>query len=137
MKNLIFCLVLICPIAQAQGTDYKPANTSANTPNFTKYSWENKPQVTEPEHKEHWTCTDDSTQRQDNIWYSCGINQSDTEAVAMRHALQEALIEFDTLCKLSSDCHGHKRTMEPKRSSCVQLSNGVWKCWRMVQITVY
>jgi hypothetical protein len=87
--------------------------------------------------KERWTCTDDSSQRNGSVWSLCGVAQAKTEANARELALDKAIYEFKALCEIDTGCKDHNKTVEPKRTSCKRYVNDMWKCWRMMQVTVY
>jgi hypothetical protein len=86
--------------------------------------------------KDSWFCTEESTTRQGNVWYACGTGISWTEAVSRRHAIQFAILEFQSLCAASTDCKDKKTSVVPKRSTCIKNALGAYKCYKMLEITV-
>lgn len=82
-----------------------------------------------------WLCTEASSQRRDNNFISCGIGEASEESTARAKALQNAQVEFKSLCDLSTDCKGHVMTVWPERTSCTHNSDG-YVCHRMVRFTV-
>lgn len=88
------------------------------------------------ESRDQWLCTDEGVMRTANVWSVCGVGEGDTEGGARARALREGLLEFTSLCTLSTGCMNHKRSVEPKRTTCYQ-ERGWWKCTRMVEITLY
>lgn len=89
------------------------------------------------EASETWTCMDDSSSREGALWTACGVGEGIGEREARDQALRSAINEFGTICAISSDCDGHKRTVEPKRITCTHYKSGLWKCYRMIQITLF
>lgn len=88
------------------------------------------------ETKEQWFCTDETSQRQGDVWYACGIGEGMTEGEARSLSLTASIREFGRVCEISSDCNGVKRTVEPKRTSCLESKDKIWKCYRLIQITL-
>lgn len=90
------------------------------------------------ESKDVWVCTDEATVRSGDVWQACGVGEGEEEGLARKRALNAAVDEFTSLCTLSTDCFKHNRTIEPKRTTCQVAKDGrYWKCWRMVQVTLY
>lgn len=58
------------------------------------------------------------------------------EGEARGRALSNGLDEFTEMCQLSNDCKGRKRTVEPKRTTCSQVNQDWWKCYRLVQVSL-
>lgn len=85
---------------------------------------------------DQWFCTDASTQRIGDTWLACGVGEGMDEGKARERALTRALDEFLQLCKLSTGCHERDRSVEPKRTTCID-GRGWWKCYRMVEITLH
>jgi len=110
MKTILFLLLFMASVSQAKNAYVPPP--------------------------EKWKCTEDSSERQDNVWLLCASGEGDKQLWAMYRALANAVTEFNLLCKESSDCKDQKRTMEPMRATC--QNDGVsWKCWRLLKVTVY
>jgi hypothetical protein len=92
--------------------------------------------------KEQWFCTDDQAMKTGNTFVICGVGTYSTEGDARTKALNNAMNEFMTICELSSDCKGHKITVEPKRSSCFENTKKYhttfeqFTCHRMFLFTV-
>lgn len=80
---------------------------------------------------DEWFCTEESSQRRGNAIVACGVGESPTESVARARSLAAAQAEFDAICNISYDCHGHQILVEPKRMTC---KDG--KCYRLVQFTI-
>lgn len=72
------------------------------------------------EEKQDWFCTDDQAMKTGNTYVICGVGTYSTEGDARTKALDNAMNEFMVICELSSDCKGHKISVEPKRSSCFE-----------------
>lgn len=83
-----------------------------------------------------WICTDESSSRDGNVWTACGVGEGSEERSARETALKATISEFATICALSTDCNEKRRTIEPKRTTCSEARNGVWKCYRMIQVTI-
>ena len=75
------------------------------------------------EEKQDWFCTDDQAMKTGNTYVICGVGTYSTEGDARRISLENAVNEFKTICELSSDCKGHKISVEPKRSSCFKSTS--------------
>lgn len=89
---------------------------------------------------EQWFCVDDQAMRQGNTLSICGVGTSSTEGAARESALANAIREFHAMCNLSSDCHGHKISVEPKRSTCGHIMAGStfnsFTCYRLFNFTI-
>jgi hypothetical protein len=88
---------------------------------------------------DHWFCTDESSQRTDNIVKACGIGLAKTEPVARRKALRNAGKEFLQLCSLSNDCMDHNISSKPLRTDCQPGCDKYgcgFICYRMVEFTI-
>lgn len=83
-----------------------------------------------------WYCEGEAAARNGNIYAACGVGEGMDESYARQRALNFAIAEFSTICELSSDCAEKPRTFEPKRTTCNQGKTGIWKCYRMIEITV-
>ncbi len=81
-----------------------------------------------------WFCEVDVAKRAGNIYYSCGMSSDLDEGGARLGALKDALHQFELICEASSDCDRKPRTVEPRRSSCKQLKNGLWSCSRLIVV---
>lgn len=94
------------------------------------------------EEKQDWFCTDDQAMKTGSTYVICGVGTYSTEGDARRIALENAVNEFKTICDLSSDCKGHKVSIEPKRSSCYNGTSADktrfenFSCHRMFLFTV-
>lgn len=84
---------------------------------------------------EDWLCKEEASQRYGESVYSCGVASSKDESVARTLALDNAKIEFDKVCQLSSDCKNHDISVEPKRTSC-DLHNKFFKCYRLLHFKI-
>jgi hypothetical protein len=83
-----------------------------------------------------WLCTEESSQRRDDVISSCGIGVASDENQARAKAFDNAKAEFDRICNPSADCKDHEITIEPKRTSCMKTKTGKVKCYRLVAFTV-
>ncbi len=83
-----------------------------------------------------WFCEVDTGKRMGNVYWSCGMHSDLDESGARLGALKDALYQFDLICEASSDCARKPRTVEPRRSSCKQLKNGLWSCSRLIVVTL-
>lgn len=84
---------------------------------------------------EDWFCLTDSGKRNDNVISSCGVGEAPSESLARTDALNQAIAEFATICKWSSDCAGKQKSVEPKRLTCKQTKDR-WKCYRLIEVTI-
>lgn len=82
-----------------------------------------------------WVCTDEATTRSGGVWTACGVGWGMDEGSARLDALNKALNEFTTMCKMSASCKDKEREVEPTRSTCSVSPEG-WKCYRAVRITL-
>ncbi len=91
---------------------------------------------------DQWFCTDDQAQRSGNTFSICGVGTASVEGEARTAALHNAIHEFQVMCDLSSDCKGHKVSVEPKRSTCqhTKLSDGYFAhamtCYRLFVFSI-
>lgn len=85
---------------------------------------------------ESWLCTEEGAVQEGHELSVCGIGESMTEGAARSSALKNAIEEAVILCDLSSSCRGHKTTVLPKRTTCSQDKQGVWKCFRMILVSI-
>lgn len=86
--------------------------------------------------KDDWFCERESAERNGGVYNICGVAQSNDETYARSRALSAALGDFDKMCSESADCDGRPKTVEPGRTSCSVEANGLWKCYRMITITI-
>jgi hypothetical protein len=84
---------------------------------------------------DQWFCSDESSQRTDNIIKSCGIGEAKTEGAARLSAFTNARAEFKQLCNASSDCVSRFVYSTPLRTECRKDGNG-YKCYRMVEFKI-
>lgn len=84
---------------------------------------------------DQWFCTEESSERSNNIVKSCGIGQEKTEALARQKAFDQARTEFHQVCDASSDCVGRYIYSKPLRTECRKDGDG-YKCYRMVQFRI-
>lgn len=82
-------------------------------------------------HADQWLCSEESSQRQNNVIFACGVGTGDDEDKARRSSFENAKNEFDQICNSSSDCKYHEVTVIPKRTSCEE-KNGAYKCYRLI-----
>lgn len=85
---------------------------------------------------EQWFCTDESGKRDGDTVLACGVGESTTEDYARKRALTSAIYEFQTICDMSSECAGRPTSVEPKRLTCSQDKQGLWKCYRLIAVTL-
>jgi len=84
-----------------------------------------------------WLCTSASVQKQDGIYYACGVYAANLETKARLYAMKDALAEFNLICEASTNCMNKPRNVEPGRMSCKLINNGLhWKCFQLLKITV-
>jgi hypothetical protein len=84
---------------------------------------------------DHWFCTDEATERTDNVIKSCGIGTAKREEDARRRALKSAANEFWQVCNLSSDCIYHLVYLKPLRTECLK-EDDLYKCYRILEFTI-
>lgn len=84
-----------------------------------------------------WLCKEESSRRQgDDTVLACGIGIASDENEARLQAFDNAKLEFDKLCKASDDCQGRPVSIEPKRTTCEQDSDQIFKCYRLLAFTI-
>jgi hypothetical protein len=86
---------------------------------------------------DEWFCTEESGRRIGSVIQACGVGESAIdEGRAREKALEQALIEFHSICNISADCKGKDIIVEPKRLTCVVGKRGRIKCYRLIEVTV-
>ncbi len=87
---------------------------------------------------EEWFCTEESGKRDGNTIMACGVGEWTDEGEARKRALNAAIEEFGSICEISHDCAGKKRSVEPKRTSCTRSPDvkGFYKCYRLIVVTL-
>lgn len=85
---------------------------------------------------EDWLCTTEAAVREGTKLSVCGIGESMYEGDARSRALRNAIEDGKLLCEVSSDCRDHKTKVLPQRTSCSQDKQGLWKCFRLVVISI-
>ncbi len=83
-----------------------------------------------------WLCEQEAGIRDGKVYAICGIGESLEEQYARARALTAAIEEFETLCDVSSDCFRSQRVVIPKRTACEQNKQGLWKCYRLIEVTL-
>ncbi len=86
--------------------------------------------------QDQWFCTTESGKRQGDTIFACGTGEGMSEEYARKRALTNALGEFQIICEASTECRNRTTMVEPKRMTCTEASNGIWKCYRLVAITL-
>lgn len=84
--------------------------------------------------KDEWLCTEESSQLRNGAVLSCGVAEGANENEARSKAFEFAKAEFTRVCQASSNCAGHKYTVEPKRTTCKPEKVG-YKCYRLLEFT--
>lgn len=84
---------------------------------------------------EDWLCTEESSQRSNDVVKACGVGMGFTEQEARKDAFNTAYAEFKALCDVSSDCQNHAVIATPKRTTC-QLDGQIYKCYRLVEYRI-
>lgn len=86
---------------------------------------------------DQWFCTEESGRRIGKTMQACGVGDGTSESEARKKALENAIEEFQSLCKISSDCKGRSTSVEPKRLTCAQYTDyHYWKCYRLIEVTL-
>lgn len=85
---------------------------------------------------DEWFCSTESGQRSGDTILACGVGEGMLEQHARKLALANALDEFQTICQASTECRNRTTSMEPKRLSCSKDKQGIWKCYRLIAITL-
>lgn len=83
-----------------------------------------------------WFCSTESGRRNDKVFWACGVGESQVEGAARTKALQAAVDEFTTICKMSSDCKDKPMRVEPKRLTCKEDKLGFYKCYRLIEVEI-
>lgn len=83
-----------------------------------------------------WFCEQTSSKREGNVLWVCGMGDSTSEGGARMEALKNALDQFNIICKASSDCGFHPRTIDPQRTSCKKDPRGFFSCVRLIVVTL-
>lgn len=86
--------------------------------------------------RDEWLCTATGISRNANVIDSCGVGESHSETAARAAALTASMEEFNIICKASADCDVKNVSVVPKRMSCTAWSNGMWKCYRLVEFVL-
>lgn len=84
---------------------------------------------------EGWFCTEESSTVIGSYIQTCGIGKGNDEADARSKAFDNAKIEFTKICGLSSNCKGHRMSVEPMRTTC-SLKDGWYTCHRMLMFNI-
>lgn len=84
---------------------------------------------------EDWLCTEESSQRSNDVVKACGVGIGFTEQEARKDALDTAYAEFKAICDVSSDCQNHAISATPKRTTC-QADGQMFKCYRLVEYRI-
>jgi len=82
-----------------------------------------------------WYCKEVSTERQGNLFKTCGVGVAIEEGEARVRALENARKEFVSVCQLSADCKDKPIIAEPQRTSC-EKSEGKYHCYRLVNFQI-
>lgn len=91
-----------------------------------------------------WFCTDQSSEMSGDSVKVCGIGHGEIEEIARKDALSEAEREFNTICRMSSTCHGYPSSVIPGRITCEKSNSPEtgyndpfrWRCYRMLTFTI-
>lgn len=83
-----------------------------------------------------WYCAQDSSKRQGNILWICGMGDGTSEGPARMEALKNAIDQFNIICSNSTDCTWHPRTIDPQRTSCKKDPKGYFSCVRLIVVTL-
>jgi hypothetical protein len=83
-----------------------------------------------------WFCEIESGKREGGTIWSCGVADGVDEGGARANALKEAYREFYSICNESSDCADKPKVIDPQRTSCKIKPNGLWKCVRLIVVTL-
>lgn len=84
---------------------------------------------------EDWLCKDEASQRIGNVIKACGIGMGTDEARARSESFEQARFEFSKICNASDDCHWHKVSVIPGRTTC-EKADDVYTCYRLVNFMV-
>lgn len=86
---------------------------------------------------DNWFCRTQHAKRDGNIWTVCGqgVGLLSPE-MAKQDAVRMAQLNFESLCRMSSDCKNHEISVNPKRMECVNESAQLTRCYQEVEITV-
>lgn len=82
-----------------------------------------------------WLCTQEASERRDNIIASCGVGVGLTENLARVDAFESAKLEFTNICNSSDDCRNHNIVAVPKRTDC-KVQDGKHICVRMIEFII-
>lgn len=83
-----------------------------------------------------WICEEESSQRRGNILITCGIGTGYLEDTARYYAFKNAKYEFESLCRMSSDCQGaQKIIVSPGRTTCKKIEDK-YHCVRMLSFEI-
>lgn len=82
-----------------------------------------------------WLCTEESSLRQGNSIYACGVGTGKDENQARVSAFEHAKHEFQRICSLSYDCKGHEIDVFPKRTTC-ERGKKQYRCYRLIVFNI-
>lgn len=82
---------------------------------------------------DNWFCSSQGSSLNGSVMTVCGVGYGRSETFARDEALRNAVHEFETLCRLSSDCRTRETRVVPGRLTCDQR-NDTWKCYRALAI---
>lgn len=89
---------------------------------------------------DEWFCKSQHAKRDGNVFSVCGVSigWAAVPEDARWHAYNDAQMNFESICNLSSDCKDHKITVNPKRTDCYPnpSPSKLETCYQLIEVTV-
>lgn len=82
-----------------------------------------------------WLCTEASSTKTGSTITSCGVGKSQNIEEARNLAREQAINEFNQLCKISADCSQFDYNVVPKRTDC-QIKGSDIICYRAIDFEI-
>lgn len=86
-----------------------------------------------------WFCKTQHAKRSGNVLSICGVGMgwASVPEQGRWEAFKDAKLNFESICRMSSDCLNHRISVEPKRTECEQKKgSGLETCYQLLEITI-